>query len=149
MATERGFGRTEIIIGVAVLVVVALIAIPLLMSSSTKSRRDEVALYVDAIRTAEITQMDAFDEYVSAEPAPRAPTAVDANAVPWQPTAGFVKLAWAPVDTDAVYGSYAVVATSEGFTVTGVCDIDGDGERAVFEATADHNARMITADDVY
>lgn len=148
MAFERGIGRTEIIIGVAIVAVVALVTIPLALNSSTKSHRDEVPLNVDSIRTAEITQQEAFEEYVSARPAPRTADEVDADAVPWRSTPGFDKLAWKP-PTDDVYGSYTVSATRDGFKVTGTCDVDGDGERAVFEATHESNAIMITDEGVY
>jgi Tfp pilus assembly protein PilE len=148
MEGPRGIGRVEVAIGVAVVAIVAVIAIPLGMGASRSSKRAEVPLNVDAIRTAEITQREAFDEYVSAKTAPRDPTTLDARAVPWEPSSGFVKLAWKPVQAE-VYGTYSVTATADGFTVVGTCDVDGDGERAEFRATQDENARMVTPEDVY
>lgn len=148
MTGQRGIGRTEIFIGAAVLAVVVLVTIPLVLNSSTKGRRAEVPLNVDSIRTSEITYQEAFEEFVSARPAPRAPTAVDAEATTWAPTPGFEKLRWSPPSSE-VYGSYAVKATRTGFTVTGTCDVDGDGTRAVYEADAETNAHLTTDESIY
>ena len=149
MTNRRGIGRTEIMIGVAVVVLLALIVGGLMMGSSSKSNRAEVPLNVDAIRTAEITYQEAFEDYVSASAAPRAATAVNEKPVAWNPTEGFKKLAWAPENEEAVYGSYQVVAKEDGFTVTGTCDVDGDGNRAVYTANAENNAQRDTPEDVY
>ena len=36
-----------------------------------------------------------------------------------------------------------------GFKVVGACDVDGDGERAVFEATQDAEAHRVTGSGIY
>lgn len=148
MARRRGIGRTEVIAGIAIVAVVALVLIPLGVGASRKSRRAEVPLHVDAIKIALDTYHDAFDEYVGAEAAPRPMTAVDEQAVAWEPSPGFVKLAWAPEDEE-VYGAYQIVATESGYTITGTSDVDGDGERAIFVADQDTPARMVTPEGVY
>lgn len=145
---RRGIGRTEILIGVAVVAVLVLISVPLGVSQSKHSRRAEVPLNVDAIRTAELEYQSAFSEFVSAEAAPRPPHAVDAEAVPWTPTAGFKKLSWAP-EQATVRGSYSVQADRDGFTVNGACDIDGDGVRAVYSATREQEATMVSEPSVF
>ena len=142
-------GRNEmILIGAVVLAVALLVLVPFLLSSGKADKREQVRLHVEAIRNAEIQYQEAFGEFVGAEAAPRAAHEVSAEPVPWKASDGFRKLAWAP-DEDSVLGSYQVAATREGFTVTGTCDVDGDGERAVFEATRDEEARAITASSVY
>jgi type II secretory pathway pseudopilin PulG len=141
-------GRNEILIAVAVVAVLILVAIPLLLSGSKQGQLTEVPLNVNAIRTAEIQYHDAFGEYVSAEAAPRAPHAVDPNPIPWAPSRGFNRLSWAP-ETEAVVGSYSVTATSDGFTVFGACDVDGDGARATFEANLAQEAKATSAENVY
>ena len=141
-------GRNEILIGVAVLAVAILIIVPIVVSSSKSSRVEEVERNVNLIRTAEIQYHEAFGDWVSAEAAPRPPYAVDPNPVPWAPTDGFRKLSWAP-DSDTVIGSYQVQTDGSGFKVIGACDVDGDGERAVFEATADTEAHRVTGSGVY
>lgn len=147
-----GIGRTQIIIGVAILAVLALVTIPLWLGSSTKARRSECPTVVDSIRTTELKVYEAFGEYVSADAAPRARTAVDQNAVPWASNKGFNSMSWDPMfalGLSELYGSYSVAATEDGFTVTGVCDVDGDGQRATFTATKDTPATMTTPENVY
>ena len=147
MRGRRGVGRTEIIIGIVVVVVLAAVAIPLLMSGSDKSKDAELPLYVESIRTAEIQLMEVFSEYQSADAAPRAATAVDATPVAWTPSEGFERLAWSPDDLESVYGSYRVLITDSGFSVIGVADVDGDGKRAEFTATKDAPAAATSNPD--
>lgn len=146
---RRGVGRTELLIGAAVVVVLVLIAVPILMGTGKKSARAEVPLLVDQIRELELTYRASFGDYVSAEPSPRAPHLVDAVAVAWSSNRGFDTIGFAPPEPDAVYGSYKIAATETGFTVTGTCDVDGDGRRAVYVATESEPARLITDAGVY
>jgi type II secretory pathway pseudopilin PulG len=141
-------GRSQILVGVAVIAVAILIIVPIVVSSSKSSRLEELEKNVNAIRIAEIQYHEAFGEYVSADAAPRPPHAVDANLVPWSPTNGFRKLSWAP-ESEQVIGSYQVQAEKDNFKVIGTCDVDGDGERATFEASKDQEAHAITGAGVY
>jgi hypothetical protein len=136
-------GRTHIIIGAAVLLVILAITLPLLGSVNQKSLRAEVPKNVNQIREAEITYNEAFESYVSAEAAPRDPLKVDSIAVPWEPSAGFRKLSWSPEEAE-VRGSYTVAARGDDFTVTGVCDVDDDKNLARFEATVATEAESKT-----
>jgi len=145
---RRGFGRTEVLVAVAIAAVLAVVAVPWALHQTKKSRRAEVAVLVDAIRMAELQYYSAFREYVPAEAAPRPPHAVDPTPVPWVPSEGFRELSWAP-EQAAVRGSYSVQVDADGFTVTGACDVDGDGNRAVYTATAEHGARRVTDANVY
>jgi hypothetical protein len=152
MRGRRGIGRTEVLIGVAVVAVLGLIAIPLVLSGNKSSARAEVPMFVDSIREFEIAYQGPFGDYVSADPAPRKPHEVDQNAVPWVSNAGFDKISWSPVEkfeTEQVYGSYRVAAGPDGFKVTGTCDVDGDGERAEWVATEREGAKATTAGNVY
>jgi len=140
MHQRRGeIGRTEILIGVAVVAVLALIAVPLGLNRAKNSKLSEVPLNVDLIRVSEIKYASAFNKFIPATAAPREAHAVDAEFVKWEPSAGFKKLSWAP-ETEEVRGSYQVRTTDAGFEVEGVCDVDGDGQRAVFKATQDAEA---------
>ena len=141
-------GRNEILIGVAVLAVGTMIVAPMVISSSKSNRVTELEVNVNAIRQAELQYHDAFGEYVSADFAPRAAYQVDPNPVPWVPSEGFRKLSWQP-ETDQVVGSYTVQAEGNGFKVTGTCDVDGDGERAIVEATHEVEAHAISPAGVY
>lgn len=151
MRIRRGLGRTEVLIGAAVVGVLGLIAVPLFLSVGKSSSREEVPLLVESIRKAEFLHHEPFGEYVAAQPAPRGPTAVNDQAVPWASNAGFTALGWSPEAqglTD-VYGSYHVSVTDGGFKVTGTCDVDADGERATYEATAEDEAHAVTPGTVY
>lgn len=146
---EGGIGRTEVMIGLAVAAVLALITLPLMMGTSDDALRAEVPLNVNGIRIAENALKDAFGDYVSAAPAPRKPEEVNGTPVQWQSNRGFDKLAWVPENKEEVYGSYSVEATADGFTVKGTCDTDNDGRRASFTATAADEAKQTSADDVF
>lgn len=140
--------RNKVMI-IAVVVVVLIIGLAtLLAGGGGSSKRDEVGVNVELIRAAEIAYHGAFEEYVSADAAPRDPLAVDATAVDWKPSRGFEVLSWKP-KTAKVYGSYSVNARADGFTVLGVCDTDGDGAQARFEATLYNAAAMTTEESVY
>lgn len=141
-------GRNEILVGVAVLAVALLIVVPIFVSSNKSSRLDDIRENVEAIRQAELQYHDAFGSFVSADPAPRPQHAVDPNPVAWSPSEGFRKLSWAP-EGGAVLGSYQVQADKDGFKVIGACDVDGDGAKAVFEASKDQPAHAVTPSGVY
>lgn len=147
--TRRGIGRTEVLIGVAVVAVLGVIALALFGDVGRKAASQEAPMLVDSIRDFEFAYQEPFGEYVSADAAPRAPHEVDQRPVPWTSNAGFDKLGWAPEDVEEVYGSYRVSATSTGFTVTGVTDVDGDGERASYVATEQEKAKATTPSNVY
>jgi hypothetical protein len=132
-----------------VVLVLGGIVLVLTLRSGNGAAREELPRLVNSIRKFELDNYGPFQEYVSAEPAPRPAHAVDGNAVPWASNDGFDKLGWAPDDVGAVVGSYRVAATATGFTVTGTCDLDGDGERAVFVATEKEEAKAVSDPSVY
>lgn len=144
-------GRNEILIGVAVVALLLLIAVPFGISKSKKSRRAEVPLLVKAIHQAEVDYKAAFaaEGFVTCEAAPRPMHAVDKEPTKWASNRGFDRLAWAP-EAAEVYGAYKVTVDGDNFVVNGACDIDGDGERALFKATKDDvEAVMETEASVY
>jgi len=148
---RRGIGRTEWMIGGAVVGVLLLLAIPFALSSGG-GERDEVPLIVEEIRKFENVHHAAFDEFVSVEPTPRTPHELNGEAVPWRTNAGLEKIGFSleqHLGRTEVVGSYKVVATDKGFTITGTSDIDGDGIRATFVATESEPVKMTTPDDVY
>jgi type II secretory pathway pseudopilin PulG len=142
------FGRNEILIGVAVLAVAALVVVPVLVSTSRTGRVREVEETVEAIRQAEIQHHELFGAFVSAQSAPRPPYAVDPQAVPWVPSEGFRQLSFSPARAEVI-GSYQVQAEGQDFKVIGTCDADGDGTQARFEATRDQAAHATTESGVY
>ncbi|MCB9677006.1 MAG: hypothetical protein H6737_17955 [Alphaproteobacteria bacterium] len=140
--------RTKMIIGAVVLLVGIVVLTVVFSGVNKKSLRAEVPTNVESIRQAEIEYHGAFESYVSAEAAPRDPLHVDSKAVAWKPSAGFEKLSWAPEQAE-VRGSYSVNAKVDGFTVTGVCDVDDDQSQARFQATLDQEAHSLTDASVF
>ena len=152
MKLPEAIGTREILIGIGVAVVLLIVAIPLLGYVGDQSKRSEAQLLVDSIRAAELAQGRSFplEGYISADWAPRNPTELDGSAVPWTPSEGFTRLGWSPEKEgfDKVRCAYRVAAERDSFTVTGRCDLDGDGRQAVFEATHDSPATQISESGV-
>ena len=138
-------GRNEILIGVAVVALLLLIAVPLMINKGKKSRRAEVPLLVKAIHQAEVDYNAAFEGYQACEAAPRAMHAVTKDPVAWASNRGYDRLAWAPESAE-VYGAYKVTVEGDSFTVHGACDTDGDGERALFEQGKDAAEATMTTE---
>ncbi|MFK7928336.1 MAG: hypothetical protein AB8H79_09105 [Myxococcota bacterium] len=140
MRLPEAIGTREIIIAVVAVAVLLLAVIPVFGWMRGQSQRAEVPLLVESIRAREISEAQNFQEgYVSAGWAPRQPTELTTQAVEWTGNAGFDKLGWSPKveGLTQVFGAYRVAATPSGFTVTGKCDLDGDGEAVWYEATLD------------
>lgn len=145
---RRGVGRAELMVGIAVVALIALVAVPLGSNMAKKSKRNELLENVNSIRIVVMAHHDAFQEYVGATPAPRSPFEVNSTAVPWIPSEGFKKLSWAP-EEPTVRGSYSISVSESGFKIVGTSDIDEDAERAVVEASETSLAKLVSDDSVY
>jgi hypothetical protein len=146
MQLPESIGAREIAIGVGVIVVLLIVAVPLLGYVGDQSKRSEPQLIVESIRAAQLAQGRSFplEGYVSADWAPRQPTSLDGSAVPWTTNDGFTRLGWSPEAEgySAVRCAYKVAASRDDFTVTARCDLDGDGQQAWYEATRDQPATL-------
>jgi len=149
-------GYRNLAIGLGILVIIAIVAIPLTGYMKKKSKRAELPLLVESIRAAQLKNSSQFsnEDFISAEWAPRKPTALDGNPVEWPelgPNHGFTKLGWTPSTEgyEWVVGTYRIAADRNSFKVTGKCDIDGDGVPAVFEADQDNPVKQISAANIY
>ena len=101
MQERRGVGRTEVIVGVAVVAVLLLVTVPLWLSTSRKSARAEVPLLVNAIQTAELNAIAPSSSAADpSEASPEGPnrTGAIASAAPTAPTSS-------PSATSAPYSS--------------------------------------------
>lgn len=145
---DNGRNMIALMIGIGAAIVIIGIGVFFVGQQGPTGQLDHVLAQVDAIRQAELDHHEAFGSYVSAEAAPRAPEAVDATAVPWEASDGFRRLSWAPEREEEVYASYAVALSGEGFRITGVVDLDGDGTPAVIEATHEAPASATTPSGV-
>jgi type II secretory pathway pseudopilin PulG len=149
--------NTGIIIGIGCLVVAFLavpvigilsaIAIPNFVSMQYKTKRSEVPMNMTAIKTALEAYKAADNVYVTASAYPsypsKEPRAWDISA-----SGGFATLNWSP--HEKVRGSYAISTTANtDFIITGISDVDGDGENATYIATASTSPNLTTAPDIY
>lgn len=133
-----------VVAGVGVL---AAIAIPNFVAMQLKAKRAEVPGNVNGIRTAEMAYYAAFDKYIAVGPAPRSVNNVGKQAVPWLGDPAWDELNWQPDGN--VRGVYWVELTPTGFEAHGVCDVDGDRQRAEYVATEVEYANQRTERDEY
>jgi len=155
-AKKNGLGTAAIVligcfgvlvVGTAVLAVVAAIAIPNFVSMQYKSKRAEIPMNLRSIKTAQMAYMQEFDVFVKCAAYPATPTKTT-NQWTRSASGGFHTIDFTP-DGD-VRGSYMVSTTATNFTVYGLSDVDGDGVYATYVATKSENPNMpITAPDIY
>ncbi len=128
--------------------IVAAIAIPNFIAMQMKAKRAEVPANLDEIRTAEIAYEAGHGTYVAASSEAEA-TAQGAGKqlrdFPYE--GGWTDLGWFP--DGQVRGVYWVELTPEGFAAYGACDVDGNGDYAVYMATEHQGAQLTTPGDVY
>ena len=119
-----------------------------LSTGKYKDRRTEAQTQLDSIRTAEKAYEAAFDSYYTCPQTPSPVPSSDGAQWAGGGKADFDQLGWEPAD-DLVYCSFDVQTRGDSFTATARCDMDGDGEQAIIEATESLAPRLMTADDVY
>lgn len=112
---------------------------------------EELEPTINSIKLQELAYDAAFDEFIAADAAPRAVTALTPEAVAWVGNPRFDRLGWRP--DGPVAGCYEVhVTRSEDgrahFQVDGWLDADGDGVPAHWMATEETNATRVSAEGV-
>lgn len=148
--SQKGFSLVELMIVIAIIGVLLAIAIPNFVSMQYHARRAEIPANVDSIRAAEIAYNKVHDEYVAIPT--WVPTSLSGSETQsWPMDSAFTRLGWQPDGN--VRGIYRV-NTSMGaqrpeFTVTGLCDVDGDGINAKFTATRTMEMVMVTHATTY
>ena len=120
-----------------------------------RAKRSEAPSNADALRTAEKAYHAEWDSFTSVATCP--PGEVGPDPVAWDSkwpcTWGMENLGWVP--DGKARCRYTVEATNSGsystddFTVTAECDIDGDGVHSIYRANRAEKASMVTSNDVY
>ncbi len=147
MFSKKGFSLVELMIVVAIIGILAAIAIPNFVEMQYRAKRSEVPGNVDGIKTAQMAYDAAFDQFIQ-ETGFQPDSAPGKGQRNWTSGTNFDTLGWGP--DGKVRGSYNVVSTSStDFTVTGQCDVDGDGTLSSWTATKTINAVMNTNNDTY
>ena len=102
---------------------------------------------MDGIKTAQLGYDAAFDRYVQ-QTAFHPGATVGKGQVGWTTGSAFDTLGWSP--DGEIRGAYKVstVSTTD-FRVTGISDVDGDGQQATYTATKSINATLTTPETVY
>ncbi len=128
-----GFSVIELMVLMALLCIAAAIGVPNFVEMQYRAQRAEVPANLEGIRYAAIGYQSAHGRLISEE-IPRPDAFPGQRERPWKAGSGFDDLGWEP--EGKVRGSYAIATTAQGgFTVKGFCDVDGNGEQAVFEGT--------------
>jgi hypothetical protein len=118
-----------------------------------RSKRAEGATNLDAIRTAERAYHAEWDSYTSCTATPREVPGRKPTAFSGGGMTSFHNLGWAA--DGEVLCRYTVDAVNSAawrndrFTARAECDVDGDGDYAIYEATQDRRATLVSDPDVY
>ena len=126
----------------------AAMAGPAVKQANVAERREEAAKTVDTLYDLQAAHFANEHAFVALPPAPRAPDDLDKSPVPWVPGEP-----WESFFTPdgPIRGAYWVEVSEDGasFTIHGMIDADGDGERAHFTRTWGEELHQLTAADIY
>ena len=125
-----------------------LACIPIGMHYIRSAQHQEMMDNVNDLRIMELAYKEAFGAYISAPLAPRPLETLDKKRIPLGPAEGFSALHWKPHEK-GLRASYEIVADDSGFLIRATCDLDEDGEVAIFEATHTDLATVVTAKGIY
>jgi hypothetical protein len=129
------------------------VAIPNFIAMQLRAKRSEAPTNVDGIRTAEKAYHHEWDAFTSARSTPTYVAGRAQVAFTGGGYRNFENLGWTADGKVRcqykVTARNAVYAAGDDFTVTGTCDVDGDGVYSIYQANRAEKARMMTSNNVY
>ncbi len=144
---HRGFSVIELMVLLALICIVAAIGVPNFIEMQYRAQRAEVPANLEGIRYSAIAYQTAHGRVVTEE-IPRPDAFPGQRERPWKAGSRFDDLGWEP--EGEVRGSYAIAARAPAaFTVKGFCDVDGNGEQAVFEGSEQSAVTALSGSSVY
>ena len=149
-----GFTLIELMIVVSIVGILAAIAIPQYEAMIVRTKRAEIPMNLDGMRSVEMGYHAEWDVFTSCS---MLPVAVPGRvAVPFGATMStdhdWNQLGWVP--DGRVYGQYSITASDlvgqlATFAADGFGDIDGDGNLSHYQTTQSHKPVMLTPNVVY
>ncbi len=145
--TNRGFTIIEVMILLAIFGILAAIAVPNFVEMQYRAKRAEVPSNLDGIKTALLAYESAYGHLIE-ETMPQPDGLPGKHLRPWRSGSNFDAIGWHPGGD--VRGSYSITAVKpDDFVIQGFCDVDGDGQKAVFTATRSVNSVQSTGVTAY
>jgi len=143
----------ELAVTVAIVGVLSTIAIPQYYHILLRSKRSELPMNLDAIRTVEIGYEAEWSAFTSCSISPTSLPGREASDFPANNISNldWNLLGWWP--DGRVYGQYEVTADNAShislFTGDAYSDIDGDGNLTNFRITQTFKPQMMTSNTIY
>jgi hypothetical protein len=126
---------------------------PSLLKMTLRARRTEARTNLDAIRTAEKAYHAEWDMFWPVPACPPGRPGPEVRPFDHQCLARWADFGWTP-DGDVrctywVAVMNAASAADDDFRLRAICDIDGDGEPTIYEATRARKSWMVSPEDVF
>ena len=114
---------------------------------AVKAKRTEALVHVEEIRQKELSYYSTHNEFVALDVTPA--KIVGPGTVPFDSPdiKDWKRLGWLP--SGDVRCQYRVEVTESDFLVSGRCDVDGDGNYSMYQASRMKETKLITAEDIY
>ena len=151
--SPKGFTLVELAVAVAVVGILAVVAIPQYYHVLLRSKRAELPMNLDAIRTTEIGYQAEWSAFTSCALRPISVPGRVAVDFPATPTSNmdWNLLGWWP--DGRVYGQYEVRSDNSThiseFEGEAFADIDGDGNLTNWRITHEFKPQMLTSNTIY
>ena len=145
--SQCGFSVIELMVLLALVCIVAAIGVPNFVEMQYRAQRAEVPANLEGIRYSAIAYQSAHGRLIT-EDIPRPDAFPGQRERPWKSGSRFDDLGWEP--EGEVRGSYAIATTTRtAFKVKGFCDVDGNGEQAVFEGSERVPVSALSGSKIY